>query len=104
MRKLWTEEENQLIQTLRQAGLTYKQMLPQFPDRNLRTLMVQGNKIMPSKALKQWTPEEEQLLIDLRLAKVPYKEIAEKLGRSYSSVKTKGSYLITSKNPRVKNL
>ena len=101
MRKLWTEEENQLIKTLRQAGLTYKQMVPHFPGRKQGSISMQASKLLePSRVLKAWTPEEEEQLIELRLAKVPYKDIAEILGRSYSAVKTKGSYIITSQHPR----
>lgn len=94
MNKRWTDEENERIRTMREQGFTYKQMVPYFPDRNLRTISVQANKILePSKVLKQWTEEEEAQLIELRKQKVSYKDIATILGRSYSAVKTKGSYL-----------
>jgi len=102
MIKRWTVEENDLIKLLRHQGLTYKQMVPYFPDRNLRTIAVQANKLLPpSKELKPWTPEEEELLVELRAKNVPYKQIAEQLGRTYIGTKAKGSQLITSDKARV---
>jgi hypothetical protein len=101
MRKLWTTEEDDKIKLMRSQGMTYPQMVPHLPDRNLRTISVRANKILPPvKSMKAWTQEEEDQLVQLREDKVPYKEIAEIMGRSYSSVKTKGSALITSKSPR----
>lgn len=101
MRKLWTTEENDLIKLMKGQGMTYQQMVPLLPDRNLRTISVQGAKLCPpSKSPKAWSKEEEEQLIQLRAEGVPYKEISEIMGRSYSAVKTKGSYIITSKHPR----
>ena len=101
MHKKWTNEENEKIRLMRGQGFTYKQMVPHFPDRNLRTISVQANKLLePSKKLVNWSPDEEQKLIELRTNKIPYKEIAEILGRSYPAVKTKGSYLMSTGTTR----
>lgn len=101
MRKLWTDEENELIRKMRAQGFTYKQMVPYFPDRNLRTISVQANKLLePTRTLKPWSTEEEEQLIALRSSGTGYKDIAEIMGRSYSAVKTKGSYLLKTEYSR----
>jgi hypothetical protein len=95
MRKLWTEEENDLIISMKTQGFTYPEMVPHLPDRNLRTIAVQANKLCPSKGHVPWSIEEEELLLKLKEEGLPYKEISAIIGRSYSAVKTKGSYLLS---------
>lgn len=95
MRKLWTEEENQLIKDKVAKGLNYKQIAELLPDRAYRSVAVQGNKLgIIIQANNYWSEEDIQLLIQLRSEGFNNKEIAEELERTHISVRTKASELL----------
>lgn len=93
-RKLWTESENNIIIRGREAGLTYKEIAPQLPDRSFRSICVQGAKICGNKRDTLWTDDEELQLVELRDQGLTNQQIADIMGRSHSAVKTKASQFI----------
>jgi len=90
-RNLWSEEDLTQLLELRSTGLSWERIAEYFPGRTVAACRLKSNKMFgprSSHRVEAWTPIEEAFLIRHKDAETR-KWIAERLGRTESSVQTK---------------
>jgi DNA-binding CsgD family transcriptional regulator/transcriptional regulator len=84
----WTKEEKEKLVSLREQGLTGKEIAAYFPGRSEATIKNLLAKLSPKQV--KWTDEEDSRIKQLYLEGLSYKEIARKFPtRSSDAIKTR---------------
>lgn len=97
MTKIWTKEKKEQVLEMRNAGKQYKEIAKYFETTvaNISSVVTrmrkEGYNILKKNS---WTEEEELYFLELREAGESYDDIATILGKSYDSIKKKGSELV----------
>lgn len=95
-RRSWTpEEEQKLIELWKHTTFSYEQIADEL-NRSLASIQCKIGQLREagmleySKSRKRWTPEEEEYLVELHNnTSLSCRQIADELGRSYSSVRNR---------------
>ncbi|MFN3464450.1 MAG: helicase HerA domain-containing protein [Terricaulis sp.] len=95
--KYWTEPEKKIAIAGLESGKQYREIVEDLRkagfDRGLTSIFKFAQKNNFCRKGDSWTPEETAELERLYNAKVPPKEIAEQLGKTIGSIRTRASNL-----------
>lgn len=91
---LWTDAEKSLLISLHEKGVFFKDMVSEFPNRNIKQLYNQAYRLgLWRVEEKNWTKSEEEKAILLKLGGHSIGKIAKELDRTKKSVVVKLSRL-----------